>query len=89
MTTRWLPRRLPVVVGAALAGVALTYRRLVRQPILTWGATADGNWVWSFILDECDGQTRLISRNRFRLPKLKDKIAMIPMSPDRWWWSGR
>jgi len=22
-----------------------------------------GNWVWSFVLDEHDGQTRLISRN--------------------------
>jgi hypothetical protein len=30
---------------------------------------------------EQDGCTRLISRNRFRLPKLKDKIGMIPMEP--------
>jgi len=43
--------------------------------------SADGNWVWSFILDESDGKTRLISRNRFRLPTLKDKIGMIPMEP--------
>ena len=43
--------------------------------------SADGNWVWSFILDERDGKTRLISRNRSRLPKLKDKIGMIPMEP--------
>ena len=28
-----------------------------------------------------DGKTRLISRNRFRLPRLKDKIGMIPMEP--------
>ena len=28
----------------------------------------DGNWVWSFVLDEHEGETRLISRNRFRLP---------------------
>ena len=27
----------------------------------------DGNWVWSFVLDERNGRTRLISRNRFRL----------------------
>jgi len=39
--------------------------------------------VWSFILDESDGKTRLISRNRFRLPTLKDKIGMIPMEPAR------
>jgi hypothetical protein len=39
----------------------------------------DGNWVWSFILSEHDGTTRLISRNRFRLPSLAAKISMIPM----------
>ena len=43
--------------------------------------SADGNWVWTFILEEQDGKTRLISRNRFRLPRLKDKIGMIPMEP--------
>ncbi len=43
--------------------------------------SADGNWVWTFILEEEDGKTRLISRNRFRLPKLKDKLGMIPMEP--------
>jgi hypothetical protein len=43
--------------------------------------SADGNWVWTFILDEQGGKTRLISRNRFRLPTLKDKIGMVPMEP--------
>jgi hypothetical protein len=43
--------------------------------------SVDGNWVWTFILEEQDGTTRLISRNRFRLPRLKDKIGMIPMEP--------
>jgi hypothetical protein len=37
--------------------------------------------VWTFVVEEKDGRTRLISRNRFRLPKLKDKIGMIPMEP--------
>jgi hypothetical protein len=41
----------------------------------------DGNWVWSFILREQDGNTRLISRNRFRLPSLTAKIGMLPMEP--------
>ena len=41
----------------------------------------DGNWVWTFILREQDGNTRLISRNRFRLPSLTAKIAMLPMEP--------
>jgi hypothetical protein len=43
--------------------------------------SADGNWVWTFVLEEKDGSTRLLSRNRFRLPTLKDKIGMIPMEP--------
>ena len=43
--------------------------------------SADGNWVWTFVLEEQDGKTRLISRNRFRLPKLKDRIGMLPMEP--------
>ena len=43
--------------------------------------SADGNWVWSFILDERDGTTRLISRNRFRLPRLRDRVGMVPMEP--------
>ena len=41
----------------------------------------DGNWVWSFVLDEHNGQTRLISRNRFRLRSLTARIGMIPMEP--------
>jgi hypothetical protein len=43
--------------------------------------SADGNWVWTFILQEEDGKTRLISRNRFRLPTLRDKLGMIAMEP--------
>jgi hypothetical protein len=43
--------------------------------------SADGNWVWSFVLEERDGRTRLISRNRFRLPRLRDRLGMIPMEP--------
>jgi hypothetical protein len=41
----------------------------------------NGNWVWSFVLEERNGQTRLISRNRFRLPRLRDRIGMLPMEP--------
>jgi hypothetical protein len=41
----------------------------------------DGNWVWTFVLVEQDGGTRLISRNRFHLPTLKDRIGMVPMEP--------
>lgn len=43
--------------------------------------SVDGNWVWSFVLHERDGKTRLISRNSFRLNRLIDKLGMIPMEP--------
>jgi hypothetical protein len=43
--------------------------------------SADGNWVWTFVLEERDGRTRLLSRNRFRLPRLRDRIGMLPMEP--------
>jgi hypothetical protein len=41
----------------------------------------DGNWVWTFVLEEQDGRTRLISRNRFRLPTLAARVGMLPMEP--------
>ncbi|MEE4023837.1 SRPBCC family protein [Gordonia sp. PKS22-38] len=42
--------------------------------------SADGNWVWAFtIVDRADGTCRLISRNRYRLPRLRDRIGMLPM----------
>ena len=41
----------------------------------------NGNWVWTFVLTEQGGSTRLISRNRFRLPTLGARIGMLPMEP--------
>jgi hypothetical protein len=54
---------------------------LVVPPHAIAWRSADGNWVWLFAVDEQDGNTRLISRNRFRLPTLKDRVGMIPMEP--------
>jgi hypothetical protein len=48
--------------------------------VLAWRAEG-GNWVWTFVLEEHDGRTRLISRNRFRLPTLLARIGMLPMEP--------
>jgi hypothetical protein len=54
--------------------------RIEPEQVLAWRAE-HGNWVWSFILSGGDGVTRLISRNRFRLPTLGDHIAMLAMEP--------
>lgn len=50
------------------------------QKAFVW-ISGDGNWVWSFTLIETGGRTRFISRNRFRLPRIVDKIGMVPMVP--------
>jgi hypothetical protein len=47
---------------------------------LAW-RSEDGNWAWTFVLVGRGGTTRLISRNRFRLPSLAARIAMLPMEP--------
>jgi hypothetical protein len=54
--------------------------RVEPDHVLAW-RSEDGNWAWSFVLTEHDGATRLISRNRFRLPTLGARIAMLPMEP--------
>jgi hypothetical protein len=54
--------------------------RVEPEHVLAWRST-DGNWVWAFVLERQDGRTRLISRNRFRLPTLAARIGMVPMEP--------
>jgi hypothetical protein len=54
--------------------------RVEPEHVLAW-RSEDGNWVWTFVLDERDGSTRLLSRNRFRLPTLAARIGMAPMEP--------
>lgn len=53
--------------------------RVESERMLAW-RSEDGNWVWTFVLEERDGSTRLISRNRFRLPTLAARLGMIPWS---------
>jgi hypothetical protein len=54
--------------------------RVEPERALAW-RSEDGNWVWTFVLDEVAGRTRLISRNRFRLPTLAARLGMLPMEP--------
>ncbi len=58
----------------------MRYARIEPEHVLAL-RSLDGNWVWSFVLEERDGRTRLISRNRFRLPRLRDRLGMVPMEP--------
>lgn len=54
--------------------------RIDPERALVW-RSQDGNWVWTFILRPEAGVTRLISRNRFGLPTLLARVAMLFMEP--------
>ena len=54
--------------------------RVEPEHVLAWRSD-DGNWVWTFVLESRDGSTRVISRNRFRLPTLAARLGMVPMEP--------
>jgi hypothetical protein len=54
--------------------------RVEPEHVLAW-RSEDGNWVWTFVLEPRNGGTRLLSRNRYRLPTLGARIAMLPMEP--------
>lgn len=54
--------------------------RVEAKRVLAW-RSENGNWVWTFVLEPRGDSTRLISRNRFRLPTLSARLGMIPMEP--------
>jgi hypothetical protein len=64
----------------ALGPNRMRIERVEPGRVLAW-RSEDGNWVWTFVLAESDGTTRLISRNRYRLPTLAARVSMLPMEP--------
>jgi hypothetical protein len=54
--------------------------RVDPERVLSW-RSKDGNWVWTFVIESDDGSTRLVSRNRFRLPTLVARLGMAFMEP--------
>ena len=79
---RVLPEFQRPQVGEGFGFGENTMRYAIVDPERTLALrSADGNWVWTFVLEERDGRTRLLSRNRFRLPRLRDRIGMLPMEP--------
>jgi hypothetical protein len=50
------------------------------EHVLAW-RSEDGNWAWTFIIKSDDGSSRLISRNRFRLPTLVARLGGAVMEP--------
>jgi hypothetical protein len=79
---RVLPEYQTPAVGDTI-GLGSNRMRVERvQPgrVLAW-RSEDGNWVWTFVLAENGSSTRLISRNRFRLPTHAARIGMFALEP--------
>lgn len=64
----------------ALGTNRMRVERVEPEKVLAW-RSEDGHWVWTFVLTPTAGATRLISRNRYRLPRLADRVGMLPMEP--------
>jgi hypothetical protein len=64
----------------ALGKNQMRLERVEPESVLAW-RSEDGNWVWTFVLSPSPNGTRLISRNRYRLPRLVDRVGMLPMEP--------
>jgi hypothetical protein len=79
---RVLPEFQHPLVGDTLRYGANRMRleRVEPQNVIAW-RSGDGHWVWTFVLSERNGGTRLISRNRFRLPTALARVGMLPMEP--------
>jgi hypothetical protein len=79
---RVLPEYQSPAVGDTIAygPNRMRIERVEPGQVLAW-RSEDGNWVWTFVLEENEGSTRLISRNRFRLPTLAARIGMLPIEP--------
>jgi hypothetical protein len=52
--------------------------RLEAERVLAWRSRSG---TWTLVLAQEHGATWLISRNRYRLPTLAGRLAMLPMEP--------
>ena len=79
-TGRIIPEFQGLKVGdeIPMPGYAMRVERLDPERAMVVRSTNHA-WVWSFELRPAGGHTRLISRNRFRLPTLAWRIGMVPM----------
>lgn len=81
-TDRVLPEFQDPQVGETIAygQNRMHVERVEPERVLAW-RSEDGNWVWTFVLVAENGSTRLISRNRFRLPTVTARMGMLLLEP--------
>jgi hypothetical protein len=83
--TEILPELQELEVGRVLrsrgGGVGMRIEILEPEHVLS-SRSEDGTWVWTFVLEDERGRTRLLSRNRIRVGgSLGGRLAMLAMEP--------
>lgn len=80
--TRVLPEFQHPLVGDTIAFGTNSMRleRVEGDHVLALRSQS-GSWVWTFVLEEHHGRTRLLSRNRYRLPTLAARLGMVALEP--------
>jgi hypothetical protein len=63
-------------------GAGMRLEILEPERLLSW-RSEDGDWVWTFELEEQDGSTRLLSRNRIKMggASAGQRLGMLVMEP--------
>jgi hypothetical protein len=81
-TDRVLPEFQDPQVGETirLGENEMRLERVDPPEVLAW-RSQDGNWVWTLVVAETEAGTRLVSRNRFRLPSTAGRVGMLAMEP--------
>jgi hypothetical protein len=83
--TEILPEFQELEVGRVLrsrgGGMGMRIEILEPEHVLS-SRSEDGSWVWTFVLEDERGRTRLLSRNRIRVGgSLGGRLAMLAMEP--------
>jgi hypothetical protein len=83
--TEILPEFQELEVGRVLrsrgGGMGMRIEILEPEHVLS-PRSEDGSWVWTFVLEDERGRTRLLSRNRIRVGgSLGGRLAMLAMEP--------
>ena len=66
-----------------MIGLGSNRMRLARvesKRVLSW-CSQDNNWVWTFVLDEHDGRTRLDQSQPLQAADAHARLGMLPMEP--------
>src|SRR6476469_5503445 len=78
----WQQLRVGDTMRGKPGGPGMRLEILEPERLLSW-RSEDGDWVWTFALEENDGSSRLLSRNRIKMSggSAGQRLGMLVMEP--------